>query len=92
MTPVMKAMAILLLVAAVGTMSSPAAAQSPGAERIAQGQALYQTHCARCHGKNLEGQPDWRIRRPNGRLPAPLRDRTGHTWHHPDEHLARPVP
>ncbi|MEP5436335.1 MAG: cytochrome c, partial [Paracoccaceae bacterium] len=42
-----------------------------------------------CHGKNLEGQSDWQIRMPNGRLPAPPHDRTGHTWHHPDEHLFR---
>jgi hypothetical protein len=35
----------------------------------------------------LEGQPDWRRRRPNGRLPAPPHDESGHTWHHPDELL-----
>ena len=32
----------------------------------------------------LEGQPNWRSRLPNGRLPAPPHDETGHTWHHPD--------
>src|SRR5690606_36381647 len=32
----------------------------------------------------LEGQPNWRQRRPDGRLPAPPHDATGHTWHHPD--------
>ncbi len=26
---------------------------------------------------------------PNGRLPAPPHDATGHTWHHPDEMLFR---
>ena len=50
---------------------------------VQQGQPLYQTHCARCHGVNLEGQPEWRIRKPDGRLPAPPHDDTGHTWHHP---------
>lgn len=39
-------------------------------------------YCASCHGANLEGQPDWRTRRPDGRLPAPPHDATGHTWHH----------
>ncbi len=50
---------------------------------VQQGQPLYQSHCARCHGANLEGQPDWRIRKPDGRLPAPPHDGSGHTWHHP---------
>lgn len=26
---------------------------------------------------------------PNGRLPAPPHDASGHTWHHPDDHLFR---
>ena len=26
----------------------------------------------------------WRERRPDGRLPAPPHDESGHTWHHPD--------
>jgi hypothetical protein len=37
--------------------------------------------------QNLEGQPDWRKRLPNGRLAAPPHDRTGHTWHHSDRQL-----
>ncbi|MFC3003817.1 c-type cytochrome [Falsiroseomonas tokyonensis] len=46
------------------------------------GQRVYAEYCASCHGANLEGQPDWRTRRPDGRLPAPPHDATGHTWHH----------
>ena len=53
----------------------------------ADGKALYLMHCASCHGANLEGQPDWRRRKPDGRLPAPPHDATGHTWHHPDDVL-----
>jgi mono/diheme cytochrome c family protein len=53
-------------------------------ERIAAGAVVYANHCAACHGANLEGQPDWRERRPSGRLPAPPHDDTGHTWHHPN--------
>ena len=52
-----------------------------------EGRALYTTNCASCHGANLEGQPDWMKRLPNGRLPAPPHDETGHTWHHSDEQL-----
>ncbi len=55
--------------------------------RLASGKALYQENCASCHGSNLEGQADWKIRLPNGRLPAPPHDESGHTWHHPDRVL-----
>lgn len=54
------------------------------ADLIAEGQPLYQQHCASCHGANLEGQPDWKQPLPNGRFRAPPHDDTGHTWHHPD--------
>ncbi|MGE3571227.1 MAG: cytochrome c [Burkholderiales bacterium] len=57
----------------------------PGdAARLALGQRVYAQHCASCHGAKLEGQPDWRRRLPNGRMPAPPHDETGHTWHHAD--------
>jgi mono/diheme cytochrome c family protein len=52
--------------------------------RIGQGQRIYAQQCGACHGANLEGQPDWRQRLPNGRMPAPPHDASGHTWHHPD--------
>jgi mono/diheme cytochrome c family protein len=56
---------------------------------LAQGQRVYVAHCAACHGAQLEGQPNWRERGPDGRLPAPPHDASGHTWHHPDEVLIR---
>lgn len=71
-----------------------AAACSPGpsadpsnARQVAQGRAVYVQHCQSCHGANLEGQPNWRERLPNGRLPAPPHDPSGHTWHHSDAQL-----
>jgi mono/diheme cytochrome c family protein len=54
---------------------------------LAEGMAIYGQHCARCHGANLEGQPDWKRRLPSGRLPAPPHDASGHTWHHSDRAL-----
>jgi len=60
---------------------------APDPAALAQGRVLYAQHCAACHGANLEGQPNWRERLPNGRLPAPPHDESGHTWHHPDEVL-----
>ena len=59
------------------------------AEVLLAGRTLYQTHCASCHGADLEGQPNWQTPLPNGRLPAPPHDATGHTWHHPDGVLFR---
>ena len=58
-------------------------------ELVTLGAAVYAEHCASCHGRNLEGEPDWRRRRPDGTLPAPPHDATGHTWHHSDEVLFR---
>lgn len=64
----------------------------PGnATQIARGEAIYAQHCAACHGARLEGQPNWRERKSNGRLPAPPHDASGHTWHHPDAVLFRLV-
>lgn len=54
---------------------------------IAEGKELYAKNCATCHGRELEGQHDWRSPGPDGRLPAPPHDETGHTWHHPDSVL-----
>lgn len=76
---------------AVLTMCSMAltACNPPGsdAETLKLGAQRYAEHCVACHGAQLEGQPNWRQRLPNGRLPAPPHDESGHTWHHPDEVL-----
>lgn len=92
---VLNARRILLALAALALAGGAAAVLLPGAggdaasldpddrEKVALGARLYAEHCAACHGANLEGQPDWRQRRPDGRLPAPPHDASGHTWHHP---------
>lgn len=75
---------VLLAIAAyvLSAASSPTAGPA-----LAAGRELYAANCAGCHGASLEGQPDWRTRLPNGRLPAPPHDETGHTWHHSDGQL-----
>ena len=51
-------------------------------ELVALGASVYAQHCAACHGRELEGEPNWRRRKADGTLPAPPHDATGHTWHH----------
>ena len=88
--------AALLLAAAAGWYfwydnrggTSPRADASD-LELVTLGAAIYNAHCASCHGGNLEGEPNWRRRRLDGTLPAPPHDATGHTWHHSDDHLFR---
>jgi mono/diheme cytochrome c family protein len=57
------------------------------AEMVVRGETIYMAHCASCHGRKLEGQPDWQTRDKDGFLPAPPHDESGHTWHHPDRLL-----
>lgn len=58
------------------------------AEAVALGEKVYRANCASCHGVKLEGQSGWNTRRnADGTLPAPPHDKTGHTWHHPDQVL-----
>jgi mono/diheme cytochrome c family protein len=60
---------------------------SQDAALVALGSDIYRKHCAACHGANLEGQPNWKEWLPNGKLPAPPHDVSGHTWHHSDQQL-----
>lgn len=62
-------------------------ADPANAAQVARGRQVYAGNCAVCHGDRLQGQPDWRIRKPDGKLPAPPHDASGHTWHHPDRQL-----
>ena len=77
---------VLVMVGACSA-DEPARADPSNPRQVAAGKAVYDKHCAACHGANLEGQPEWRSRLPNGRMPAPPHDDSGHTWHHDDELL-----
>jgi mono/diheme cytochrome c family protein len=76
-----------IVVVSVFISTSHASAAEELAEQIKLGRTLYSENCASCHGAKLEGQPDWRKRKANGRMPAPPHDATGHTWHHRDDQL-----
>jgi mono/diheme cytochrome c family protein len=77
--------AALVLLRAFG--AEPMRLRPSDEETVALGAGLYAAQCAACHGAALEGQPNWRSRGPDGRLPAPPHNATGHTWHHDDATL-----
>lgn len=71
-----------------GNGESAALLRPDDQEKVALGQQVYTANCASCHGAELQGQAeDWRSPGPDGLMPAPPHDETGHTWHHPDELL-----
>ena len=93
---------LLLFLAAAGTLlvrpefgpqrvvvneTSVPAVPSLDSERVARGAELYATNCAACHGTDLQGGPEWKRPLPDGSLPPPPHDSSGHTWHHPDDLL-----
>lgn len=90
------ALALLLAMGTVGVLGWPLISSTAGSkpsgdptdvEQVALGETVYRENCADCHGANLEGQPNWKQRLPDGAMPAPPHDETGHTWHHPDQQL-----
>lgn len=69
-------------------VSSAAELLSPDDPKIVStGQDIYKARCASCHGRNLEGEPNWRQSNADLTMPAPPHDDHGHTWHHSDEVL-----
>lgn len=67
--------------------AAPTRMPTPSEPAAARGSEIYATHCAACHGVNGEGEPNWKVANPDGSLPAPPHDSSGHTWHHPDADL-----
>ena len=59
----------------------------PDVDSINSGRAIYEQHCASCHGANAEGAPNWQERDARGELPAPPHNAEGHTWRHSDAAL-----
>jgi mono/diheme cytochrome c family protein len=58
---------------------------------VKSGRAVYEQHCASCHGANAEGAPSWQERDAHGELPAPPHNSEGHTWRHSDAELYKMV-
>ena len=81
------AVAVLAAAGALFWSGANEGARPADVEQVRLGQAVYVEHCAACHGARLEGQAAWQQRKPDGKLPAPPHDETGHTWHHADKQL-----
>lgn len=55
--------------------------------KVAEGRAVYESNCVRCHGPKGRRSPNWRIQNPDKTFPPPPHDSSGHTWHHSDKVL-----
>ena len=64
------------------TITLPASQADFDIATVALGGKLYNKNCATCHGIKAEGNPDWRKRKPDGKLLPPPLNGSGHTWHH----------
>ena len=67
------------------------ASNGGGAQADPDNIAQVATRLAICNdnGANLKGQPNRRVRKPDGHLPVPPYYKNGNTWHHPDKHFFR---
>ena len=66
-------MAFVFLAATLGfemLQQEKLAADPEDARQVARGKAIYDQHCAVCHGARLEGQPNWQDKLPTGRMPG----------------------
>lgn len=83
---------IAALLLPVGCGRAEEREQPPGdSAAVRLGAEVYRAQCASCHGAALQGAPNWKRAGPDGRLPPPPHDSTGHTWHHADGLLYRIV-
>ena len=86
-------LAMLAIVAALawpllGAHSGPAHfADADDVFLVKRGRLVYRERCASCHGRNLEGQPLWRLADQYAGRRAPALNQTGLAWQRPDEQL-----
>ncbi|MEG3619374.1 cytochrome c [Magnetovibrio sp. PR-2] len=58
---------------------------------LAAGEAIYQEHCAQCHGPDLQGQPNWQVQNADGTVPAAPLNGEGRAWKLSDDLLFRSI-
>jgi mono/diheme cytochrome c family protein len=84
---ILAVLAVWLYPAVIGDSRDEVRIDPTDQKQVALGKKVYGDRCAVCHGVKLEGQSNWQERKPDGKLPAPPHDPSGHTWHHTDEQL-----
>ena len=82
----LKVLAGAMLLGAGRAAIAHAAEGSPPLEAngVKLGRAIYEQHCASCHGAEAQGAPNWQEPDQRGELPAPPHNSEGHTWRHSD--------
>ena len=74
--------------AALEKVSGPIVVPGLDSAQVARGKVVYEENCAKCHGAQLEGQPNWRYPSlTTFKYPAPPHTDAGHTWQHADTEL-----
>jgi len=79
----------LLLLAACQDANSPGRNAGGGGphgldpQQVANGAAVFRTHCATCHGDRAQGVFNWQQPGKDGKYPPPPLDGSAHAWHHP---------
>lgn len=51
-------------------------------DQVTQGQQIFERRCAKCHGENAQGEPDWRKANEDGTYPPPPLNGNAYAWHH----------
>lgn len=60
-------------------------------ELVEQGQGLYSSNCAACHGAALEGAQAWQTPLEDGSHRPPPLNSNAHAWQHSDSSLLRTI-
>lgn len=84
---VIVAVTFLWITFSTDTTAEVTLADPANRDQVRRGEGIYAKYCSSCHGQNLEGQANWRVRGEDKKLPAPPMNGTGHTWHHADDLL-----
>lgn len=60
-------------------------------DQVTQGQRIFERKCAKCHGVNAEGEPDWRKANEDGTYPPPPLNGNAYAWHHTLDQLRNQI-
>ncbi len=82
----------LFLLVAVSACADAETGKKPDPTSVAQGKALYQQNCQKCHQKEGEGEkPVPAYIRQLGFVAAMPLDETSHAWHHGDRQMVQTI-